>query len=241
MYISSRCVNKPMDCPLFTSLPVLIWSASTFSFASLSLSELSTDTGTQLSTGLPVLTLVLSQPNKTPFSISWVTEPDGCPLFTGLTVLNNWVFWFWLGLLGGITTSSNFWTQFFHPIVFKGNLRRRSRWRKYFLVFDFSSFHHDSVQGAVGWKCVVKVDCVRSCLIELKSFLLSKLYVDPIHSVLMFLPLFLMVPCKTRCFQVNVMRISVFFVHRIHRPKEYRLSYAQVLSSRYQSWICDEM
>ena len=38
MSISSRCVNKPIDCPLFTCLTVLLWSASTFSSASLSLS-----------------------------------------------------------------------------------------------------------------------------------------------------------------------------------------------------------
>ena len=86
-------------CPLFTGLSVLIWSASTFSSASLSLSNRSTDTGTQLFTGLPVLTLVLSQPNKTPSLISWVIERDGCSLFTGLPVLTigflvfGWVCW----------------------------------------------------------------------------------------------------------------------------------------------------
>ena len=40
----------------------------------------------------------------------------------------------------------------------------------------------------------MKDDCVRSCLIELKSFLLSKLNIDPIHRVLMFLPLFAGLP-----------------------------------------------
>ena len=80
----------------------------------------------------------------------------------------NWVFGFWLCLLGVFTTSSNFWTQLFHPIVFKGNLRRRPRWRIYFLVKDFSSFHHDSLRDTISWECVVKDDCVRSCLIELE-------------------------------------------------------------------------
>ena len=32
---------------------------------------------------------------------------------------------------------------------------------------------------------------------ELKSFLLSKFYIDPVHCVLMSSPLFLLVPCKT--------------------------------------------
>ena len=60
----------------------------------------------------------------------------------------------------------------------------------YFLVYDFSSFHHHSLRDTISWESVVKDDCVRSCLIELKTFLLSKFYVDQIHRVLMFLPLF---------------------------------------------------
>ena len=65
----------------------------------------------------------------------------------------------------------------------------------------FSSFHHNSFRDTRSWECVVKNGSVRSCLMELKSFLLSKFYVDPIHRVLMFLPLFLLVPSKTRCSQ----------------------------------------
>ena len=91
---------------------------------------------------------------------------------------------------------------------------------------------------AVGIQKVGSVS-FRSCLIELKSFFLSKFGVDPMHRVLMFLPLLLMVPCKTRCFQVKFVRISVFFVHGTHRREEYRLSFAQNLSSRYQSWVRD--
>ena len=64
----------------------------------------------------------------------------------------------------------------------------------YFLVYDFSSFNHNSFRDAIRWEWVVKDDFVRSCLKELKSFLLSKFHVDPIHRVLMF-PLFLLVPC----------------------------------------------
>ena len=58
----------------------------------------------------------------------------------------------------------------------------------------------------------MKNDGVRSRLIELQSFHQSKFDVDPMHRVLMFLPLFLLVPCETRCFQVNFVRISVFLV-----------------------------
>ena len=65
----------------------------------------------------------------------------------------------------------------------------------------------------------MKNDGVRSCLIELQSFLLSKFDVDPIHRVLMFLPCFMHVLCKTRCSQVDRVRILVFFVQRIHRQE----------------------
>ena len=78
---------------------------------------------------------------------------------------------------------------------------------------------------------------VRSCLIELQSFLQSKVDVDPKHRVLIYSSILFacIVPRMTRCFQVNYLRISVFFVHRIHRREEYRVSFAQILSSRYQS------
>ena len=39
----------------------------------------------------------------------------------------------WLGLLVDVCLSSNFWTQFLHPIMSQRNLLRQSRWFKYFL------------------------------------------------------------------------------------------------------------
>ena len=127
----------------------------------------------------------------TPFSISWVGESDSCSLFTSLSVLNNWVFDFgwgcWESSLPPATSEPNFFIQM---SLNKRNLRRRSRWRMYFLVHDFPSFHHNSFRDTRSWECVIKDDCVRSCLIELYSFLSSKFDVDPIHSVLMFLLLF---------------------------------------------------
>ena len=77
--------------------------------------------------------------------------------------------------------------------------------------------------------------------IEFQPFLQSKVDVDPIHSILMFLPCFMHVLCKTRCFQVDCLRIFVFFIHRIHKQTEYCLSFAQIVTSRYQSWIHDGM
>ena len=60
-----------------------------------------------------------------------------------------------------------------------------------FFVFDFSSFHPNNFRDTIGGECFKKNDGVRSCLIELQSFLLSKVDVDPIHRVLMSLPCFM--------------------------------------------------
>ena len=82
-----------------------------------------------------------------------------------------WLAWLWtFGLLNNFSIwfSSNFWTQLFHPIMFQRNLWRVTR-------------------------CVAEDDCVRSCLIELQSFPLSKLYVTqytvfwcPFHAFRMY-------------------------------------------------------
>ena len=77
-------------------------------------------------------------------------------------------------------------------------------------------------------------DGVRSCLTNFKPFVESKVDVDPIHRILMILPSFVHVLCKTRCFQVDRVRILVFFVQRIPRQEEYCLSVAQFFL-RYQS------
>ena len=87
----------------------------------------------------------------------------------------------------------------------------------------------------------MKNDGVRSCLIELQSFLQSKVDVDPIHRVLMFLPCFMHVLCMTRFIQVDRIRILMVFVHGIHKQKEYCLSVAQNLTSGYQSRTDDGM
>ena len=87
----------------------------------------------------------------------------------------------------------------------------------------------------------MKNDSVRSSLIELQSFLHSKIDVDPIYCVLMSLPCFVHVLCMTRHTQVDRIRILVILVHGIHKQKEYCLSVAQILTSRYQSRIDGRM
>ena len=48
----------------------------------------------------------------------------------------NWIR-VWLGWLVAFCLSSNFWTQFLHPLISQGNLRRRSKWFVYIFVWWF--------------------------------------------------------------------------------------------------------
>ena len=205
----------------------------------------------QFTTGCPVLWWFVSS-SKLKFLLSREKRVWSAPLWgqtTGHPVLSwfgfgfSWVDWELFCLSSNFTfwLSSNFWTKIFHPVMFLGNLWRRTKWRKNLLVYDFSSFHPNNFRDTISWKCFVKNESVRSCLIERQSFLQSKVDVDPIHRILMLLPCFMHVLCKTRCFQVDRVRILVFFVCGIHRQKEYCLSVARILSSRYQSWIDDGM
>ena len=144
---------------------------------------------------------------------------------------------FWIVAQLVFWSLSIFWTQFSFPVMFQGDLWRRPRWRVYFFVYDFSSFHPNNFRDTISWEYFVKNDRVRSSLIELQSFFQSKIDVDPIYRVLMFLPRCLHVLRKTRCFQVHCLRIFVFFIYRIHKHKEYCRFVAQILASLYQSWI----
>ena len=225
-----------------TGLPVLSWftSSSKIEFW-LSREKRGWDAPCEQTTGLPVLSGFTSSSREERVSISWERgalseQTTGLPVLSWFGFGFGWVGWelfacrlfsFWL--------SSNFWTQFLYPIMFQGNLWRKPKWH-------FSSFHLDSVRDTIGWACIGKDDGVRSCLIELQSFLLSKIHVDPVNRVMMCFQRFLLVPCKTWCVQVNLIRIVVFLVKRIHSRKEYCLFFFdQNLSSRYQSWIDDGM
>ena len=146
---------------------------------------LSRSASTSLSVSLPFSLrstnkLVFLQSREKRVSISWALERDVCSVTTSRPVL--WIgFGFgWVGWLSSACRATSE-TQFLHPTISQGNLRRRSRWRIYFLVYDFSSFHLDSLRDTISWECVVKDDCVRHCLIELQSFPLSKLYIDPVQ------------------------------------------------------------
>ena len=147
-------------------------------------------------TGVPVLSCLTAFSWKERVSISFERDVFIAPCtWLGVTANNGfprsimiWV-WIWLVWLGtfrslrnlSIWSLSNFWTQFFHPVMFQGDLWRRTRWRKHFLVHDFSSFHPNNFRNTISWQCFVKNDSVRSSLIELQFFLQSKIDVDPIQ------------------------------------------------------------
>ena len=168
--------------------------------------------------------LVPSRPNKTSFS-DLLSKRTWWLLTHGS--LRSWKlgFWFWLDLLGVSTISSNFWIQFFHPIIFKGNLWRRSRWR-------LSRYIKLGVCRK-GWLRYIFFD--RTSILSVEQ----NVYRPNIYRILVPFPL-LLVRCKTWFGQVKLLRIFVIFIYGIHGCKEYCLSLlAQNLSFRYQSWICD--
>ena len=175
-----------------------------------------------LPTGLTVLVefLVPSWPNKTSFSIFWV---DSCPP-TGLTVLDQWVFgsgWIrWVSLLLPATSESNSFIQLSLKKIVGGGRGDT----KTFLVCDFSRFHHNNFRDTISWERIVKDDCITSCLLELQTFPMSKLNIDPIHRVIVPFPRFRLAPCKTWFGHVKLIWIFVILVHRIHSRKEYCMS-----------------
>ena len=107
---------------------------------------------------------------------------------------------------------------------------------KYCLSKQFLSISQSfSSYNAIGWKCSLKNNCVRSCLIELQSFSDSKIDIDPKYRILMSLPCILQVSCETWYRVVDILWIFVVFFSWINRQEEYRLSSAQILTSKYQS------
>ena len=146
-----------------------------------------------------------------------------CEQTTGLAVLS------WFGFVFGwvgweLCLSNKFWTQFLHPIMFQGNLWRRPRWCMHFFVYDLSSFHPNNFRDTIIWQCFVKNDGVRSCLIELQSFLQGKIISTQYTASWCLFHPSLQVLCTTRYTQVDHIRIlsyqdTLVFVHRIHRQK----------------------
>ena len=107
---------------------------------------------------------------------------------------------------------------------------------KYCLSYNFSPFLNLSAfTNTICWKCSLKDNCVRSCLIEVQSFSDSKINIDPKYRILMSLPCILQVSCETWYRVVDILWIFVVFFSWINKQEEHRLSSAQILTSRYQS------
>ena len=194
--------DEPIGCPITTGLTVLSWSASSSK-------------------------LVFWQSRKKRASISWALEQDVFSITTGLPVLSWFGFGFgWVGWEPSACRAAPEPNSFIQS-CFKENLWRLSRWFIYFFVRNFFSFHPNNFRDTISWECIVKTDGVRSRPRELQSFPQSKIDVDPTHCVLMSLPCFMHVLCKTRCSQVYRLRILVVLIHRFHKQKEYCLSFAQ--------------
>ena len=103
-------------------------------------------------------------------------------------------------------------------------------------VFQSHNFWH-----TISWKCSLKDNCIRSSVIECQSFSNRKINIEPKYRVLMFLPSTVQVLCSTWYREVNMCRILMPFVFGINRQKEYCLSLAWILTSRYQSVVDDRM
>ena len=240
MSISSRWV----DCCPPTGLPVLVWSAATFSsFVYVSVYKFNRGIDTKL-------WMDLVHPRVSPFLLSvWCFRDQTRHLFRfpGWTVVHPRVSPFliigFLVLVGFVGCPCCF-QLLLSPILSSNYLWRKSLEAEVthiFLVCDFSRFHHNNFRDTISWECIVKDDCITSCLIEFESFTLSKLQVDPIHRVLVFFFSFSACTMQDVVWSNQVLvRIFVFLVHGIHSREDYCLSFlAWILSSRYQSWICD--
>ena len=155
-----------------------------------------------------------------------------------------WIWLAWLGTFGLLNNfsfwlSSNFWTQFFHTIMFQGHLWKRTRWRIYFLAYDFYSFHPNNFRNTTSWECFVKNDGVRSCLIELQSLFRARLMSTQytvfwcfIHALCMY--------CARRGALKSIVSGSLWFLSMGPTSRKNTVCLLlNVLTSRYQSWIHD--
>ena len=143
---------------------------------------------------------------------------------TGLSVLEYWVFGFCsircVYLLLPPTFESNSFIQLSLKEIVDGG---RSD------TYTFPNMTPQIPSQQLSWSMIAFV----------KSFSLNKIYVDPIHRILVSFPL-LLVECETWFVQINLWWIAMILMDGNKGCKEYNLSFpALILSSRYQSRICD--
>ena len=208
--------DEPIGCPITTGLPFLSWSASSSK-------------------------LVFLQSREKRVSISWALERDVFSVTTGLPVLSWFGFGFgWVGWEPSAcraTSEPNSFIQSCFKEIFGGSRGDVYTFRIQRLQFpseQLSGYNKLGVYREEWWRSIASD---RTSVLSFGASLMS----TQLHCVLMFLPCFVHVLCKTRCSQVDRVRILVFLIHRIHMQKEYCLLVAQNLTSRYQSWIDDGM
>ena len=108
---------------------------------------------------------------------------------------------------------------------------------KFSFIQDFSSLQSHNFWNTISWKCSLKDNCIRSCLIECQSLFNRKVNINPKYRVLMPLPCTVHVSRSTWYREVNTFRIFMIFVSWINWQEEYCLSSAQILTSRCQSIV----
>ena len=137
----------------------------------------------------------------------------------------------WFDSLGVFAPSSNIRIQIARPIIFVGNFRWWSRWHIYLLVYNFFRFHHNRFRDTTSWECIIEDDGVRSCLVELQSFPKSKLYIDPVHRILV----------QMWFGEIKLLRIFVILMHGIQGYEEYRLCFpSRIWSVNWLHIRCDK-
>ena len=126
-------------------------------------------------------------------------------------------------------------------IVFQRDLWWWSRRQILSFIQLLSSFQSFNFLNTMGWKCSLKNNCIRSCLIGCQSFFDRKINIEPKYRVLMPFPCAVQVSRETWYREVNIFRVFVTLISWINRQEEHRLSSAQILTSRYQSIVDNRM
>ena len=104
-------------------------------------------------------------------------------------------------------------------------------------IQNFSSLQSHNFWNTISWKCSLKDNCIRSCLIECQSLFNRKVNIKPKYRVLVPLPCTVHVFRSTWYREVNIFRIFMICVSWINGQEEYCLSSSQILTSRYQSIV----
>ena len=145
------------------------------------------------------------------------------------TCSNNWICGLWLGLLGVFTTSSNFWTQ--RKSLGEVEVTHILSRVRCLQIPSWSPSGCNKL-GAYrkGWLHYILFGRIWILYVEQAVY-------RPQYTVSWCLfHVFLSYHAKTRCFQVNLMRIFVFLVRGMHRRKEYRLSFVLPVSILNSWW-----